>query len=227
MAKRPHSYKSPEPADGSGSDAFEEIKYPRRTARRKQTRANILHAAASLFNTSGYGATTMQNIADSADIHVTTLFMHFSSKSDLAISLATISTDELRERALPACGSVPFFDFFRAEMVSAANAAKDKTDPTMALWSALRNDSELTFAWSEFEKAQRDIFSDYIADEYGLDRGTSYVPDLVASLLVSSALLPHQKWAEAPKKIDLLHEVQTSIALAETAARGILKEAAK
>ena len=54
-------------------------RFPRRTLRRQNTRARILRAAMQLFRQVGYGAATMNAIADAADVHVTTLFVHFKS----------------------------------------------------------------------------------------------------------------------------------------------------
>lgn len=222
MAKLPRTGDASAPDSGAGSDAPDESRYPRRTARRKLTRAKIIVAAARLFNKFGYGATTMQNIADAADIHVTTLFMHFNSKQDLAICLATVTSDDLRERALAAKGKVGFFDFFRAEMKSTAIAATNKSHPAVRILGALRNNRELAFAWLEYDGAQRDIFSDFIAHDFKLDRESSLLPDLVASLMLSGAFLAHQKWAAAPTKVNLMREVEAATAIAEIAARQML-----
>lgn len=222
MAKTPKTEK-PEPALAAETKAAADVKYPRRTERRKRTRLTILAVAAEQFSTSGFSATTMQSIADAADIHVTTLFMHFNSKNDLATSLVTSAIDELRERALTARGTTPFFEFFRAEALALASTRKDSLQPAASIWSLLRTDRELAFAWSEYEQGQKDIYADYIAAEYGLDRETGYLPDLVAALLVTSTILPHQKWAQTPERRKLADEISAAIEISEKAAVQMLK----
>lgn len=66
----------------------------------------------------------MQAIADEADIHVTTLFSHFSSKNELATSLVTSAIKALRERALAARETTLFLDFFKDEALSFARQAE-------------------------------------------------------------------------------------------------------
>lgn len=226
MARTPKTDK-PAPALGGQQDAVSEIKYPRRTERRKRTRLKILSVAADQFSKSGFAATTMQSIADEADIHVTTLFMHFNSKNELATSLVTSAVDELRERALAARETTPFFEFFRTEALAFAAKRKDTALPAASLWNVLRNDRELAFAWSEYEQGQKDIYADYISAEYGLSRETGYLPDLVSSLLVASTILPHRKLAGAPPGKDLAGEIRRSISASEQAALQMLNSASR
>ncbi|KCZ48022.1 TetR/AcrR family transcriptional regulator [Hyphomonas pacifica] len=200
-----------------------EVKYPRRTERRRRTRASILREAAKLFGKDGYGATTMQAIADAADIHVTTLFMHFKTKNDLALSLVTARVDELRDRAVQAQGELAFFDFFRAEALNLADTLEAESRPGVALWNALRNEADLAFAWSEYHHEQQDIYANYVAAEYALDRSDDYRPELVVSLLLTAISLPHRKWVEAGGKIELGTEITRALEIAIPAARQMLK----
>lgn len=222
MAKNPKPEK-PAPAPDAETDASAETRYPRRTERRRRTRIKIQEVAARQFSKTGFAATTMQAIADEADIHVTTLFMHFNSKNDLATSLVASALEALRERALSARETTPFFDFFKEEALSFARPGKDVTQPAASLWSVLRNDRELAFAWSDYEQGQKDTYAEYIAAEYGMNQETDFLPDLVASLLVASTILPHRKWLEAPGKRTLEEEISEAITLGQNAARHMLK----
>tara|TARA_R110000823_G_scaffold45007_2_gene116194 strand:+ start:527 stop:1210 length:684 start_codon:yes stop_codon:yes gene_type:complete len=221
MVKRPKP--QPPTPDGGEDDAqVAEVKYPRRTERRKRTRAKILKVAAKQFSEGGYGPTTMQSIADEADIHVTTLFMHFNSKSDLALSIVTTSADELRERASNARGEVGFFEYFRREVRTLVDALKTSAQPGLMFWNTQRGDNELAFAWTAFEREQRNIYAEFIAEEYEVDRANDYRPDLTVSLVLSSIILAHKKWSRAPAKLSLEAEVDACLEIAETAARNML-----
>ena len=48
------------------------------------TRLRILHAAAKAFRQNGYAASSLRDIADSADMQAGSLYYHFDSKEVLA-----------------------------------------------------------------------------------------------------------------------------------------------
>jgi AcrR family transcriptional regulator len=216
-----------QPVEPAQADASEAAKYPRRTERRRRTRIRIQEVAAAQFSRAGFAATTMQAIADEADIHVTTLFSHFSSKNELATSLVTSAIKALRERALAARETTLFLDFFKDEALSFARPGRDLALPAASMWSVLRTDRELAFAWSDYEQGQKDVYADYIAAEYGLNRESDFLPDLVASLLVASTILPHRKWRETRGKRSLEEEISQSVNLGLNAARHMLKTGGK
>jgi AcrR family transcriptional regulator len=53
--------------------------------RKAATRQRIVEAASELFWTKGYDATSVQDIADQADIAPGTLYLHFGGKADVAL----------------------------------------------------------------------------------------------------------------------------------------------
>lgn len=221
MAKNPKTEKA-EPVQGADPSAAE-IKYPRRTERRRRTRQKILNVAVEQFSRSGFAATTMQTIADEADIHVTTLFMHFNSKNDLATNLATEAIDTLRERAWAARASKGFFEFFREEALAYAAIRRNVVQSDAALWNNLRHDRELAFAWTQYEHGQKDVYAEYVAADFDLDRKSGYLADLIAALMVECLILPHERWAAAPGKRKLAEEIEQAVDLAERAAKQMLK----
>ncbi|KCZ54547.1 TetR/AcrR family transcriptional regulator [Hyphomonas chukchiensis] len=224
MPRPPEPDETPKAGESPDTVVSEEIKYPRRTARRKLTREKIIRAAARLFNEAGYAATTMQNIADAADVHVTTLFMHFNSKADLATEFGIAATDELRKRAFAARDTVPFLDFFRAELERAVIVSKKQSSQSLMLWHGLREEKDLAYALAAYEQALRDIYAEYVAHVYSLDRTNDFRPDIIAAILVSSVSLANDKWVEAPNVIDLSAELSRAVSVAETAVLAILDQ---
>ena len=201
-------------------------RFPRRTLRRQQTRATIMKAAARLFREMGFGAATMIAIADAADVHVTTLFTHFKTKRDLAVSLNDAALARLQLMVAEAKGVKPFFEFFEGLVLSTASRLKHTRDPETSLWHEMREDPELTFAWLQYEQHQIALFADYIAHDYGLDQTTDYRPDLVAGLLVSSSWLSHQRWTNSTRTLDLETETRAALGLAIRMARTVLSKPA-
>lgn len=199
-----------------------EIKYPRRTERRRRTRAAILKAAGNHFRKEGYGATTMQAIADSADVHVTTLFMHFKTKADLALSLVESRVDALRKRAFDARGSTGFFAFFRDEALNRAKTLSEEKDPELTFWNALQTDADLAFASTTFDADQTEIFARFVAEEFNLDREHDYRPDLIALLLLAATDLAYRKWITSGRRSDPMKDISEALDTAEPAARQML-----
>jgi AcrR family transcriptional regulator len=76
---------------------------PARQDQRNRTQLAILQAAEAIFKERGYGAATMQSVADSAGVSLPTVYLYFRSKPDLVRSLAelvTSSADLSVERVL-------------------------------------------------------------------------------------------------------------------------------
>lgn len=65
----------------------------RRERNKLRTRANILSAARSCFSRAGIGATTMDAIAERADVARGTLFNYFPSKAEIVSALVSEKND--------------------------------------------------------------------------------------------------------------------------------------
>ncbi len=72
MSTKPETSAAPGQARGRGSD----------------TRRRVEEAAAELFTTSGYGATSMQAIADAAGVHVQTIYLAYHTKAAVLAACA-------------------------------------------------------------------------------------------------------------------------------------------
>jgi len=84
----------PVPVDGAGPASQAERPVARRL--RPQVREEILDAVEAQLETVGYAGTTIEEVARHAGIGKGTVYLHFSSKEDLALS----SIDRLIERLL-------------------------------------------------------------------------------------------------------------------------------
>lgn len=197
-------------------------RFPRRTLRRQNTRARILRSAMKLFRQVGYGAATLNAIAEAADVHVATLFVHFKSKLELAESLNDASIERLEELVGEARGKVPFFKFFRSVVMATAKTLDGELDPGPTLWHELKRDPDLALAWTSYEERQIALFADYIAADYDLDVETDYTPAMVANLLMSSLWLSHRRWSENVRHLDLAAETEKALNTAEAMALAVL-----
>lgn len=196
-------------------------RFPRRTARRENTRKQIIKAAARLFQRIGYGSTTMNAIADAADVHVTTLFTHFKSKHDLAACTNDATLERLERLIAVSIGEKPFFTFFREIVMDFAGRLEGERDPDATVWSELERDPDLALAWATYEHRQVVMLAGYVAAEYGLSNG-DYRPMLVSSLMVSASWEAHRRWSGDTKRLNLERETLTALDVAEAMARSAL-----
>lgn len=196
-------------------------RFPRRSARRQQTRVRILEAALNEFQRVGYADATMNAIAEAADVHVTTLFTHFKAKRDLATTLADEEIDKLAELIAEAKPTVPFFEFFRDLVLTTAQMREVDGDHKTGRQELLV-DPELALSWLRYEEKEVKLLADYIAADYGLDVRVDYEPYLAGHALISSGVISHSRWRRSKPKLNLLTETQRSLDLAERMARAIL-----
>ncbi len=69
----------------------------KRSARSRATRRSVVTAAADLFIANGYGATTLEQIAERAGVAVQTVYFHFGNKRTVlkeAVDVAAVGDDE-------------------------------------------------------------------------------------------------------------------------------------
>ncbi|MFI5912002.1 helix-turn-helix domain-containing protein [Dactylosporangium sp. NPDC051541] len=69
----------------------------KRSTRSRATRRNVVTAAADLFIANGYGATTLEQIAERAGVAVQTVYFHFGNKRTVlkeAVDMAAVGDDE-------------------------------------------------------------------------------------------------------------------------------------
>jgi hypothetical protein len=97
----------------------------RRDRKKAATRSQILDAATKLFWERGYEATSIQDIADAADVAFRTFYLHFATKADVAIAR---------------------FEEWLAEMVDAMGARPPGERPDAMLAAALKLMDEKGYA---------------------------------------------------------------------------------
>ena len=77
----------------------------RRERKKRETRQRLLSAALRLFRDQGYDATTVEQIADAADVAKGTFFNYFETKEAILPALATWRLRQLEDGLLPERGA--------------------------------------------------------------------------------------------------------------------------
>ena len=189
-------------------------KYPRRANRKRQTRERILEAARKLFQSRGYDDVKMTDIADEADVHVTTMFIHFKTKRDLAASLSEAEVDELQALIDDAQGRIPFFKFFRNVVTRWATGVQKRGSPGTPFGHDLKSDPELAFSWLGYHKREIKAYARYFAADHDLEADDT-LPYLVATMLTGGNVMAHDRWMRSEGKRDLVADVNHSIDLCQ------------
>lgn len=175
-------------------------KYPRRTQRKEATRRRIVTAALKLAGREGAANVTMAQVAEEADVHVTTLFTHFSSKADLFSGISEPAIVRLREGIKQSKGSTPFFDFIRTVQEEFANSLARKGQEVIDHSLYLRTQVELLPAWIDFEKTQVALLADYIQHDFDVSEIDAR---LFAGMIVSANIHSFDQWLTDPAANDL------------------------
>ncbi len=206
-----------------------EVKYPRRDARRRETRKRILEAAGDLFQAKGYDEVKMADIAEAADVHITTLFIHFGAKRDLADALADEQIEGLARMIDEARGSVPFFTFFRRLVAGWAGSVRHGEKDGARFSHDVRANPELTFSWLGQHKREIALYARYFAEDFGLDPDEAMLPYLVANMLTGACVIAHDRWLRSggasDLKADALHGVDLCQEMVEATQAGKRRQA--
>lgn len=192
------------------------VSFPRRSAAKARTRERIEQAARRLFVTLGYSDATMAAIAEAADVHITTLFTHFSSKRELAMTIAATAGVRLEaEVRTHRAQGLSALAFWRTQVIRIAHAYERDGDGQINLGRALAGEPDLLPAWFAHQQLQIQLMTDYIADEMGVDHEQDRRPQMAAAMLVAGGRMAFDKWIENGRAGDLVAENEQLMDAAE------------
>ena len=175
-------------------------KYPLRTQRKAATRLRIVSAALHLAGIHGAANVTMAMVATSAEVHVTTLFTHFTSKADLFSGISEPAIDALKKRIAEAQGKVAFFDFVKSIQEEFSVMMSEQGQEVVDHSLFLRTQVELLPAWIDYEKSQVSLMAEYLRNDYQISEREAM---LFAGMIVSANIHSFDLWLSNPEANDL------------------------
>lgn len=149
-----------------------------RERKREQTKLALQAAAIRLFNERGYGATSVDDIADAANVSRRTFFRYFGSKEGVLFSEADESGERLREALLrqpPDKGPLRAF----GDAVIALAEEVGEGDQVLAQQRAMTSTFELRSRAAEISRVWRRRLAEALAARAGRDGPTE--TDLLAA----------------------------------------------
>jgi AcrR family transcriptional regulator len=152
----------------------------RRERKKLETRTALEEAALRLFGEKGYDQTTVEDIAETADVAVRTFFRYFSSKQDVLFGeVVTDRITRLRtELAARPATEEPLASVIA--VMSLLDFAPDEEQQVLARMDLLRRQPTLLTRYLEILDELRTVVAEFVAERTGLDPRRELYPALVA-----------------------------------------------
>jgi AcrR family transcriptional regulator len=170
----------------------------RRERKKLETRQALEQAALRLFAERGYEQTTVEEIAEAADVAVRTFFRYFSSKQD--VLFGEVATDRVtrlgselaaRPPAEPPLASVVAV-MERLDIVGA-----EDQEAILVRLELMRQQPSLRTRYLDLINTMRLVIVDFIAERTGVDPGHEMYPHLVAAAAAASWDTSLTLWVES------------------------------
>lgn len=187
--------------------------FPRRTEKKKQSRAQLINAANTLFARKGYQHTKLDEVAEEADLHVQTLYRHFKTKEELAAAAAEVVLNVCRAHFEGASNDRSTFEIWRGwiartvTFLASLGFSEHKRRQLRSV-SSLMNDNYLLAVYSGYE----DLLTEYLALDFRMDPKRSRLPRLAACMLWSGNEAAVKRCAGLDRGQDTLTDVDSVLA---------------
>jgi AcrR family transcriptional regulator len=159
----------------------------RRERKKLETRQALERAALRLFGERGYEQTTVEDIAEAADVAVRTFFRYFSSKQDVLFGeVVTDRVVRLRTELAVRPPDEDLLDSIRTVMDLLDFNGPDEEEQILARMELMRRQPSFVSRYLEIMDEMRSTVVDFVADRTGLDPGRDLFPLLVGGACVAS-----------------------------------------
>lgn len=181
---------------------------------KERTRREIAEAAGQLFIERGYGATTVQDIAEAADVSPRTFFRYFPCKEDVITVIASTTMDDVLDHLAGHDPAESLASVLRATFTAALLPVVDDPDAARSFQNMLRDTPALRGRWLEEQRRNRDRLAEELRPWF--DEGSSTV---ARHLAAGTALLAIEEvmtlWADDPTLHDPLELLNQALAILE------------
>jgi AcrR family transcriptional regulator len=170
---------------------------------KQRTRRELAEAAARLFLERGYPATTVQDIAEAADVSPRTFFRYFPSKEDVITAIASTTMDDALDHLAGHDERESLRSALTAMLTASLAPVGEDPGSARAFQFMLRNTPALRGRWLEEQRRNRDRLADALAPWFG-ERDHPLAPHLVAGAALLAVDEVMTLWADDPSVPDPL-----------------------
>ena len=170
----------------------------RRERKKLETRRALERAALRLFAEQGYEQTTVEEIAEAADVAVRTFFRYFSSKQDVLFGdVVTDRVSRLRAELARRPEDERPLDSIRTVMNLLDFSGPDEEEQVLARMDLMRHQPSMVTRYLEIINAMRLVVVEFVAARTGLDPRRDMYPLLLAGACAASWETSLNLWAES------------------------------
>ena len=167
-----------------------------RERKKRRTREALIDAAHELFCANGFEATTIDQIAEAVEVSSRTFFRYFTSKEDVALSLADEQITAVLEAFAAQPADMPVLTAIRTAAVGVVRAYEDDAR-FHSLQNLISANPALTAARVERATARFDEVARLIGVRMGVDPAVDPRPHLVASVSLCAVQTTVVAWRAA------------------------------
>ncbi|ODT85291.1 TetR/AcrR family transcriptional regulator [Phenylobacterium sp. SCN 70-31] len=153
-----------------------------RARKMARTRDQIAEAAIHLFVEQGYDATTLEEVADRADVHKRTLLRYFPSKAHLVLHGQYAAIEEFRE-AVAGRGATPVIDLWTAHVIRHARDMA-RRGALANLRKIARSEPALEAAYLSIQSTYQTLLGKGLREDLGDDPQAAVIAAVAAAGLV-------------------------------------------
>jgi AcrR family transcriptional regulator len=159
----------------------------RRERKKLETRQALEQAALRLFAEHGYEQTTVEDIAEAADVAVRTFFRYFSSKQDVLFGeVVTDRITRLRTELAARPHSESPIESVRAVMDLLDFAGGDEESQVLARMELMQRQPSFVGRYLEIMDQMRAVVVEFVAERTGLHPHRDLYPILVGGAAIAS-----------------------------------------
>lgn len=158
------------------------MKEPLRQRKKTRTRRAIVEASTALFQRKGFDSTTLEEIADAADVHKQTVLRYFKSKEEIAFALRDHIFENFAENLPARTGSV--ISYWRA-YIEQTSTATARSGELKAWFEFIDSDTRLFAYQLRLNERYQAVLAEAFSEEAGVDPQTDIFARCLAALLVS------------------------------------------
>ncbi|MFJ8962393.1 TetR family transcriptional regulator [Lentzea sp. NPDC102401] len=167
-----------------------------RERKKERTREALIDAAHVLFCANGFEATTIDQIAEAVEVSSRTFFRYFTSKEDVALSLADDQITAVLKAFAAQPGDMPVLTAMRTAAVDVVRVHEAETRYN-SLQNLISVSPALTAARVERAAARFDEVVRLISARMGVDPDVDPRPCLVASVVLCAVPTAVVAWRAA------------------------------
>lgn len=179
---------------------------------KERTRRELAAAAARLFLERGYAATTVQAIAEAADVSARTFFRYFPSKDEIVTAIVGTGTDDLVHHLGTHPEHVVLRDALRGALGAVADLVARDPDTSRAFRQMVRSTPALQGRWLEEQRWNRQRVAQALEPWFPgpVAAQARILAAGVAQLALDTAL---DLWTDDPRASDLGSHLEASLTL--------------